>query len=395
MTAYGTWGYGYNYFSYSGDSLEIAGEHSSSPTVQFSWDTRSSLPLMLSDGTDDYIYGPLGVPIEQINVSQPQNNSGNGTDNPTYLYYSPTSTLTGFIVVNTAGMLDNGELYDSYGNNLIGTGPGTTFGYQGQYYGNAADTSGFYYMRARYYDPPTGQFTSMDPQYLSTYQAYSYANGNPISGGDPSGLNPNAIDLSMIARARTNYGSNCGGISLVSNSGSPTSYDQPKGNNPMQAMAALNGYLDIPFWQVAGIVGNLMEESVGVDPTKNENSYGAGRGIAQWGVHGRWQQLLSWVNSDASLNYGIFGPLSDPTGLAEQLGFVAYELKTDYSNALAALRASNSIDNATVVIMKDYEQPDVNVAHLDRREQDAQWVYWKWQQTYPTAGSGVFAQGFS
>jgi hypothetical protein len=27
----------------------------------------------------------------------------------------------------------------------------------------------------------------MDPQYLSTYQAYSYANGNPISGSDPSG----------------------------------------------------------------------------------------------------------------------------------------------------------------------------------------------------------------
>ncbi len=40
---------------------------------------------------------------------------------------------------------------------------------------------------ARYYDPPTGQFTSMDPQYLSTYQAYSYANGNPVSGSDPSG----------------------------------------------------------------------------------------------------------------------------------------------------------------------------------------------------------------
>ena len=59
------------------------------------------------------------------------------------------------------------------------------FLYDGQY----LDTvSGLYYLRARWYDPATGQFTSVDALVSLTRQPYSYAGNNPINGGDPLGL---------------------------------------------------------------------------------------------------------------------------------------------------------------------------------------------------------------
>lgn len=43
-------------------------------------------------------------------------------------------------------------------------------------------------MRARWYDPTTGQFMSSDPLEAITQQPYSYAGDNPINETDPSGL---------------------------------------------------------------------------------------------------------------------------------------------------------------------------------------------------------------
>jgi RHS repeat-associated protein len=55
----------------------------------------------------------------------------------------------------------------------------------GQYYD---PTSGLYYMRARWYDPSTGQFLSVDPDFNQTLDAYGYADNNPLDGVDPTGL---------------------------------------------------------------------------------------------------------------------------------------------------------------------------------------------------------------
>ena len=56
------------------------------------------------------------------------------------------------------------------------------FLYDGQYQDSI---SGLYYLRARWYDPATGQFTSVDALVALTGQPYSYAGGDPINGGDP------------------------------------------------------------------------------------------------------------------------------------------------------------------------------------------------------------------
>ena len=47
--------------------------------------------------------------------------------------------------------------------------------------------SGLYYMRARWYDPATGVFTSVDPAVAQTEAPYSYANDDPLDVVDPTG----------------------------------------------------------------------------------------------------------------------------------------------------------------------------------------------------------------
>jgi fibro-slime domain-containing protein/RHS repeat-associated protein len=88
-----------------------------------------------------------------------------------------------------------GQTTDQYTFSAFGTlvrKQGTTeneFLYTGQQYDANA---GFYYLRARYYDPATGRFTSSDtfdgnPFEPMTLHKYVYANDNPANMVDPSG----------------------------------------------------------------------------------------------------------------------------------------------------------------------------------------------------------------
>ncbi len=44
------------------------------------------------------------------------------------------------------------------------------------------------YLVNRYYDPATNQFLAVDPLVSLTGEPFSYANGDPVNGSDPSGL---------------------------------------------------------------------------------------------------------------------------------------------------------------------------------------------------------------
>ena len=52
-----------------------------------------------------------------------------------------------------------------------------------------------YYLQARYYDPTTAQFLSLDPAVDSTLSPYAYVAGNPLNATDPSGLDPWGNDV--------------------------------------------------------------------------------------------------------------------------------------------------------------------------------------------------------
>jgi RHS repeat-associated protein len=67
-----------------------------------------------------------------------------------------------------------------------------------------SEPGGFYYMRARYYDPNVGRFISEDPKGFDggDVNLYAYVQNNPIMGIDPSGLDV------MINITRTTYTEN-------------------------------------------------------------------------------------------------------------------------------------------------------------------------------------------
>src|SRR6202044_108611 len=55
-------------YAYNGEGLR-ASQTIAGTTGYFAWDTAENPPLILSDGTNSYIYGPENIPIEQINTS--------------------------------------------------------------------------------------------------------------------------------------------------------------------------------------------------------------------------------------------------------------------------------------------------------------------------------------
>ena len=127
---------------------------------------------MLTDGTNSYLYGPDGLPIEQIEASA------------SFWFVHDQ-------VGNTLQLLDNtGATAGSYTYTPYGvptqTGTATTpLLYTGQY---TDSESGLVYLRARYYDPGTAEFLTVDPQVDSTRSAYGYVQGNPLDLTDPSGM---------------------------------------------------------------------------------------------------------------------------------------------------------------------------------------------------------------
>ncbi len=82
----------------------------------------------------------------------------------------------------------------------VGTTPTATitrFGYAGQY----TDPTGLIYLRARYYDPTSAQFLTIDPLQATTYNPYGCTGGNPLQFTDPSGLdwyNPMSWDQGTL-----------------------------------------------------------------------------------------------------------------------------------------------------------------------------------------------------
>ena len=97
------------------------------------------------------------------------------------------------ILTNAGGRITDRYSYDAYGNLLEKEGDTENeFLYTGEQY-NA--NTGLYYLRARYMNPSTGTFISMDSYQGSIYDPvslhkYLYANANPVMYKDPSGYSP-------------------------------------------------------------------------------------------------------------------------------------------------------------------------------------------------------------
>jgi RHS repeat-associated protein len=163
-------------YAYDGNGLRQS-ETISGTTNHLAWDTTEALPLLLYDGTRYYVYGPEGLPVEQI-----------ASETSTYLHHDQQGSTR--LLTAQAGTTSGAYTYTPYGLIPEGTaghtGTATTpLGYDGQY--TSSDT-GLIYLRARVYDPATAQFMSVDPLMEATGEAYGYAGENPVNRGDLSGL---------------------------------------------------------------------------------------------------------------------------------------------------------------------------------------------------------------
>jgi len=159
-------------YSYNADGLRMS-KTLSGVTTQYLWDVSGSLPLMIEDRSTAYVYGPSGMPLEQINGS-------------IALWFHEDQAGSVRLVTDSSGTSQATYTYDAYGNLSASSGSvSNPLRFQSQY---QDAESGLYYLRARYYDSSTAQFLSVDPATATTHEPYGYALNSPLNGGDPSGL---------------------------------------------------------------------------------------------------------------------------------------------------------------------------------------------------------------
>ena len=90
-------------FAYDGTGLRAA-KTAAGVTSHFVWDTTAGLPLLLTENTTSYIYGPYGLPIERID----------GGGNATFFHHDVQGSTRA--LTNTSGATVATYSYDPYGN---------------------------------------------------------------------------------------------------------------------------------------------------------------------------------------------------------------------------------------------------------------------------------------
>ncbi|HLL64281.1 MAG TPA: putative Ig domain-containing protein [Micromonosporaceae bacterium] len=159
-------------YTTNGAGLRATRTHNGT-TTHFTWADANDMPLILDDGTHRYLYGPDLTPYAQINT--------NGT-----IHYLHTDNIGSVrLITDHTGTVTGTNAYDPYGNRTHHTGTDSRIGFTGAW---TDPTTGLIHLRARDYDPTTGQFLTIDPIADSTHQPYAYAENNPLQNTDPSGL---------------------------------------------------------------------------------------------------------------------------------------------------------------------------------------------------------------
>lgn len=164
-------------YTYNGDGLRIAKTVTSNDTT-YVWDKAAPMPVLLTEDTEGdttyFLYGPDDVAYAQI---------ADDTTTTSYLHHDQLGSIR--LVTDASGATTGAATYDAYGSVDASSGTTSHLAYAGQY---TDAESGLQYLRSRYYDPDSGQFTTVDPAISATRSAHLYAGLSPLNADDPSGL---------------------------------------------------------------------------------------------------------------------------------------------------------------------------------------------------------------
>ena len=154
---------------YNGDGLRMS-HIVDTTTTDYFWDIARSLPVVLQDGTNTYVYG-----LDLIAAVD-------GSGNATYFTYDGLGSTTD--LTNGGATVTDQYSYDVFGAVRSHTGSSPNYW---QFTGEQLDSAeNLYFLRARHYDPATGRFLGKDP--LPIGNRYSYVSNNPANAIDPSGM---------------------------------------------------------------------------------------------------------------------------------------------------------------------------------------------------------------
>lgn len=159
-------------FTFDGYGL-LASMTEGETTRHTAWDRSGQLPFILEDGAHSFIYGPNGLPIAQISEG----------GEVAYLHHDQIGSTR--MLTNGEGEVSGAATYSPYGELEASSGVLSVLGFAGQY---TDSQSQLQYLRARFYDPSTGQFLTFDPLAAHTHTPYLYGYANPLTFVDPSGL---------------------------------------------------------------------------------------------------------------------------------------------------------------------------------------------------------------
>ena len=303
-------------------------------TENFVWDNTSSIPRLLMDSTNAYVYGPSGTSMEQVNLS---------TGAVSYLISDALGSVRG--VLSSTGSLTASACYDAYGNPETTGGLSfyTPFGFAGGY----TDPTGLIYLIGRYYDPGTGQFPSVDPLVDETGQPYGYTGGDPLNGSDPSGMATCSGWLGWLP--------GCGVITDAQNgiSGGATDAGRFAVHHPLEALAI--GAQVVSVVLTAGADAPLVADGVVLETV--------GNGLDAATTAGYVSQAASVVQASADCSRALDGTcIWDAATLVA--GYGAGQVLDPYDAALVGLATSvpDPFQGASGAFLPDSRLPSGGVS---------------------------------
>ena len=185
-------------FEYSGLGDRLSQSMDGSWT-DYTLDINRALTQVLDDGENGYLYGFGRIGEEQ--------------DVGGWQYHQMDALGTIRQLTDSSPEVTQAESYQPFGKLLTSAGSTQSeYGFTGEW----VDARGLIYLRARYLDPSTGRFLTIDPwqanlQNPSILNRYIYTADNPINYIDPTGMIPArlAVLLAQITYSKVGPFRNC------------------------------------------------------------------------------------------------------------------------------------------------------------------------------------------